>query len=341
MTDTDRSKEAAEGAGAGAGAGVGESSSPDAGADVQVQVHDTAMQTIITISLRHTPELSSIMTSASASASASALEGKVAGLTFAETQAILAAGYGEWLKAYWLPTQRRKHHCASLLKFQIKTTTVPKVDNDEDDHDHDHYLLVDTMVVIEQQTSTCPVLTSTTLNNNSSSSSSASTSTIVLPPQDYWIKSLASALKKVVVEDLGHMDAAELKAIIPTENDSEGRSLQDLHAMERQLQVKVVFGVHDDENDDDNGESNNISNGDTIHSNGGDDDDGSNKKKGVTWSVSVTGAGSGSGSGTTGSQHYSHHVLLVGPKAKLQKKCFAIRNLLAHYHWRLTGKQVR
>eukprot|EP00443_Scrippsiella_acuminata_P074732 CAMPEP_0115549208 /NCGR_PEP_ID=MMETSP0271-20121206/94571_1 /TAXON_ID=71861 /ORGANISM="Scrippsiella trochoidea, Strain CCMP3099" /LENGTH=68 /DNA_ID=CAMNT_0002982719 /DNA_START=1 /DNA_END=203 /DNA_ORIENTATION=- len=28
------------------------------------------------------------------------------------------------------------------------------------------------------------------------------------------------------------------------------------------------------------------------------------------------------------------HILLVGAKAKLQKKCFVIRNLLSHYHWR-------
>ena len=34
------------------------------------------------------------------------------------------------------------------------------------------------------------------------------------------------------------------------------------------------------------------------------------------------------------------HVLLVGAKAKLSKKCFAIRNLLSHYHWRLSGRDV-
>jgi hypothetical protein len=34
------------------------------------------------------------------------------------------------------------------------------------------------------------------------------------------------------------------------------------------------------------------------------------------------------------------HVLLVGSKAKLDKKCGAIRNMLSHYYWRLTGKQV-
>ena len=34
------------------------------------------------------------------------------------------------------------------------------------------------------------------------------------------------------------------------------------------------------------------------------------------------------------------HVLLVGAKAKLQKKCFVVRNLLSHYHWRLSGRDV-
>ena len=34
------------------------------------------------------------------------------------------------------------------------------------------------------------------------------------------------------------------------------------------------------------------------------------------------------------------HVLLVGAKAKLQKKAFVLRNLLSHYHWRLAGRDV-
>lgn len=36
----------------------------------------------------------------------------------------------------------------------------------------------------------------------------------------------------------------------------------------------------------------------------------------------------------------SKHVLLVGTKPKLQKKCITIRNMLSHYHWRLSGKDV-
>jgi hypothetical protein len=34
------------------------------------------------------------------------------------------------------------------------------------------------------------------------------------------------------------------------------------------------------------------------------------------------------------------HVLLVGVKTKLEKKCLVIRNVLSHYYWRLKGKQI-
>lgn len=36
----------------------------------------------------------------------------------------------------------------------------------------------------------------------------------------------------------------------------------------------------------------------------------------------------------------NQHVLLVGQKQKLQKKCFVLRSILSHYHWRLSGKDV-
>ena len=34
------------------------------------------------------------------------------------------------------------------------------------------------------------------------------------------------------------------------------------------------------------------------------------------------------------------HVLLVGDEKKLEKKVFVIRNMLSHYHWRLSGTDV-
>ena len=35
-----------------------------------------------------------------------------------------------------------------------------------------------------------------------------------------------------------------------------------------------------------------------------------------------------------------NHVMLVGNKTKLEKKCLSLRNILAHYYWRLKGKQI-
>jgi hypothetical protein len=91
-----------------------------------------------------------------------------------------------------------------------------------------------------------------------------------------WEKKMQAALKKVVAEDLGNMNATELFSSIP-ETDSEGRGLSDLRSMEKKMSVKVVF-------DDETG-----------------------------------------------------HVFLVGDSKKLEKKCFPIRNMVSHYHWRLSG----
>lgn len=94
-----------------------------------------------------------------------------------------------------------------------------------------------------------------------------------------WEKGVWSALKKVVVADLGNMNASELKDSIP-EEDSEGRGMNDLVKYEKKLAVKVVF-------DDSSG-----------------------------------------------------HVLLVGDQKKLDKKVFVLRNMISHYHWRLSGTDV-
>jgi hypothetical protein len=94
-----------------------------------------------------------------------------------------------------------------------------------------------------------------------------------------WEKSIRSALKKVVCEDLGNMDASALLPTIP-ETDSNGRGMHHIELMEKKLSVKVVF-------DDETG-----------------------------------------------------HVFMVGDSKKLEKKCFDLRNLLSHYHWRLSGRDV-
>lgn len=92
-------------------------------------------------------------------------------------------------------------------------------------------------------------------------------------------KGVWSALKKLIVEDLGNMNAAELQESIPDE-DSEGRGMNDLFKFEKKLAVKVVF------------------------------------------------------------DEISGHVLLVGDQKKLEKKVFVLRNMISHYHWRLSGRDV-
>ena len=94
-----------------------------------------------------------------------------------------------------------------------------------------------------------------------------------------WEKIIESALKRVVAEDLGNLNAVELLSTIP-EVDSERRGRSDLQSMRKKWSVEVVFDTE------------------------------------------------------TG------HVFLVGDTKKLEKKCFPIRNLLRHYHWRLSGMDV-
>ena len=55
-----------------------------------------------------------------------------------------------------------------------------------------------------------------------------------------WIKGAFQALKKILVEDLGNMNATDLQASIP-EEDSDGRGMSDLRSLEKKLSVKVVF----------------------------------------------------------------------------------------------------
>ena len=97
--------------------------------------------------------------------------------------------------------------------------------------------------------------------------------------QSAYQKLAYSALKKIIVLDLGYMNAIELMNTIP-ETDSEGRGMNDLKSMEKKLSVKVIF------------------------------------------------------------DHVTQHVYLVGDAKKLDKKCFALKNMLSHYYWRLSGNDV-
>jgi len=57
---------------------------------------------------------------------------------------------------------------------------------------------------------------------------------------DSWTKLVSATLKKVIVEDLGNMNAVELLKTIPF-NDSNSRGLENLQELAKALQVKVVF----------------------------------------------------------------------------------------------------
>ena len=151
-----------------------------------------------------------------------------------------ATALSHWLAAFWIPSQQRKHPHAT---FRLLLMTAKQ----------------------QQQQQPEPQLQ--IINENSNEDVTY-----------YWEKRLTTAVKKIVVEDLGDMDAAALWETIPDETDSQGRGRQDLVAMQNELQVHVEFCK-------------------------------SNK-----------------------------HVYLVGPKVKLTKKCITLRNVLSHYHWRLSGQ---
>ena len=95
---------------------------------------------------------------------------------------------------------------------------------------------------------------------------------------DHIQKQLATAMKKVQVEDLGPMNATELWETIPL-HDHQGRGREDLARMQTELNVHVEVAEN-------------------------------------------------------------QHLYLVGQKQKLSKKCITLRNVLSHYHWRLSGKDV-
>ena len=153
-----------------------------------------------------------------------------------------AIGRAQWMEAFWFSTQRRKH---PSLDFSIRDGT---------------------QICITSSTST---------TDNYETKQPQDTNQKF---QDDWNKQIRTALKKIIVEDFGDLQAQELKETIPDE-DKDGRGLNDLAKLERQLSVKVIF--------------------------------------------------------------LQHHILLVGAKSKLEKKTFVIRNMLQHYHWRLTGKEIK
>ncbi len=185
-----------------------------------------------------------------------------------------AHGLVEWLLAYHFPSKIRKSPypvvvtspSRGLIRIQVATFTNTAKEyqhGQKSDYTTNNSTKIESECT-EKGGETAPPSSTKTFDGTS------------------WEKSVHAALKKITVEDLGYMNAAELKASIP-ENDSEGRGKTDLYHLEKKLSVKVVF--------------------DDVES----------------------------GSG---------HVLLVGDAKKLEKKVFVLRNMLSHYHWRLSGSDV-
>ena len=176
-----------------------------------------------------------------------------------EAAPLKAHGLYLWLVAFYFPTKIRKSK-----EYENVEVTSPKrgliqillqkksndTNNKEDDND----------------------------TNNIDISNYDNNNTSIL--QKEWEKSIRTTLKKITVEDLGQINATELLPTIP-QQDPEGRGIDDLKTMERKLNVKVVFDIHE-----------------------------------------------------------TDHVLIVGDTKKLEKKVFAIRNMISHYHWRLSGKDT-
>ena len=164
-----------------------------------------------------------------------------------EAAATAAEGQAQWLLTFWAPTLKKKHPDVTVTVIGRSAVQITGI------------------------------ATVAAFAVDSVDATSADHEAAVAAFDAGWRKAVASALKKADVDDLGVMDADALLASIP--EDANGRGLQDLRAMEKDLGVKVVFCTN-------------------------------------------------------------QHVLLVGPKAKLGKKCFVLRNLLSHYHWRLSGRDV-
>lgn len=134
-----------------------------------------------------------------------------------------------------------------------------------------------------------------------------------------WQKAVATALKKVEMEDLGAMNAADLWETIPDTDDS-GRGKCDLAALEKELQVR--------------GRPDAAATSCTLpHARY------TVPRRPAATHVQVK-AVFCIGTAEAHGPKAHDHVFLVGAKPKLAKKCFKLRNLLSHYHWRLSGRDV-
>lgn len=183
-----------------------------------------------------------------------------------------AYAFIQWLLEHYFPTQIRKSKIPLIVKSpnrgHLQIMYEVPVGSEEDENGKEIG----------------------TQENNTSDEPKSINSNNKYDDKYQWENAIQKLLKKITIDDLGYMNATELKYSIPTAGDtgtvkqqninSQKRSINDLYNLEKKLAVKVVF------------------------------DD-------------LTG-----------------HVLLVGDWKKLEKKAFEIRNILSHYHWRLSGKDV-
>ena len=206
--------------------------------------------------------------------------------------------YQEWLKQFWLlsPTLIQRKYPNLLFEFQL---LLPMMTNEEEEEGRSSSTSKRNDDVQKEEEEEkqdgdggglilCISSTSVDIDIN----------------RFEFERSLTNIFKKkkIVVEDLGNLNAIELYNSIPVGKDKDGRGLDDIYEIEKSLNVKLVFGCKSCSSCccDDNNSNNTCCNNNNNNNN-------------------------------------NNHVYLVGPKPKLTKKCLVLRNILSHYYWRLTG----
>jgi len=136
-----------------------------------------------------------------------------------------------------------------------------------------------------------------------------------------WERKVDKALKNIVVQDLGDLDATML--IMALQESTSG--LSDLQALEKELGVVVLFcTLSSSETSSETSSQTDQPNPERSSSSSSSSQETTREKK-----------------KNNNQQFYtSEHVYLIGLQKKLDKKSGDIRNLLTHYHWRMSGRDL-
>ena len=132
-----------------------------------------------------------------------------------------------------------------------------------------------------------------------------------------WDRIVDKALKNIVEQDLGCMDATLL---LPAIKESKN-GVHDLSTIALDLKVCVLFFTNKHV-----AEQFEVGGGVVGAS--------------TTLVAPETESKSSAVSDATKTLYRPEHVFLVGAAKKLDKKCGDLRNLLTHYHWRLSGRDI-